>query len=373
MATLKTDRTLGELLSQLQVGDAQLVSIEPLSTARSASLEAAQQMLEANRGSFGATAGAIEMVLTAAEAMCLVRAGATAELTAEFEIILWAYLKSRARQPPCVYHYTDLEGMKSILEHRKLWATHSAFMNDSQEGVFAHERFASVLRDVAPDRAEAIAAILNDDDLIKKNGVYLTCFSAEPDLLSQWRAYAKDGFGFALGIDAARLPAATLGGGWSGPVMHEVIYPRAEDTFFSDLARFAVKEHQQASEDGASRRRLAFTLWLLRQGATRFKQPGFSEEREWRLVWLPSLPSADPAGETNEASRAPKSLLRFRSSARGFVPYLEWPVDDGDEGSLIRRIVIGPKRGAERWVLEEFLDRLGYTNVQIVCSEVSYR
>ncbi|EJG2383281.1 hypothetical protein HMPREF1144_0490 [Klebsiella sp. OBRC7] len=32
-----------------------------------------------------------------------------------------------------IYHYTDLNGLKGIIESGSLWATHFSFLNDSNE------------------------------------------------------------------------------------------------------------------------------------------------------------------------------------------------------------------------------------------------
>ena len=35
-----------------------------------------------------------------------------------------------------LYHYTDLGGLKGILEHRQIWFTHYQYLNDPSELVF---------------------------------------------------------------------------------------------------------------------------------------------------------------------------------------------------------------------------------------------
>ncbi|EFD2622350.1 hypothetical protein CK189_005805, partial [Escherichia coli] len=49
-----------------------------------------------------------------------------------------------------IYHYTDLNGLKGIIESGSLWATHFSFLNDSNElshGMNCLENALQYLRD----------------------------------------------------------------------------------------------------------------------------------------------------------------------------------------------------------------------------------
>ena len=39
-----------------------------------------------------------------------------------------------------LYHYTTLEGLTGILEHRCLWATHYRYLNDSSEALLMKDK-----------------------------------------------------------------------------------------------------------------------------------------------------------------------------------------------------------------------------------------
>jgi hypothetical protein len=47
--------------------------------------------------------------------------------------------------PDTLYHYTDASGLHGILENNSLWATHAAYLNDSQEFIYGMQMIGSEL------------------------------------------------------------------------------------------------------------------------------------------------------------------------------------------------------------------------------------
>lgn len=44
-----------------------------------------------------------------------------------------------------IYHYTDVGGLKGILESHKLWISHSYFMNDTSEILYTYHLLKGIL------------------------------------------------------------------------------------------------------------------------------------------------------------------------------------------------------------------------------------
>ena len=52
--------------------------------------------------------------------------------------------------PTLLYHYTDAQGFKGIVESYELWATHIQYLNDTQEYLYAVDVAKRVILTQAP-------------------------------------------------------------------------------------------------------------------------------------------------------------------------------------------------------------------------------
>ena len=109
---------------------------------------------------------------------------------------------SSDHQEKVVYHYCDANALLSILTNQKLWYTHAAYLNDTME----IKRGVEICQELLSDKLKSFP---NDPVLesaksylanAEKWQYYVCCFSDGRDKLSQWRAYANDGDGFAIGF-----------------------------------------------------------------------------------------------------------------------------------------------------------------------------
>lgn len=96
--------------------------------------------------------------------------------------------------PDVLYHYTSNSVLLSILGNKSLWLSSQWHLNDYAEGrVFNKlvEELAEQLEVPSPsDRLESLSSV----------GCYVNCLTQHEDMLSQWRGYAEDGKGVAIGI-----------------------------------------------------------------------------------------------------------------------------------------------------------------------------
>jgi len=107
---------------------------------------------------------------------------------------------------PIVYHYCSLEAFLAIIQSKCLRLSDINTMNDSHEMHWAYSKLAEAANSIA----EFDEIFLEEfDDVFSKLQLsslpLIACLSKDGDVLSQWRAYADDGAGVALGLDTALL------------------------------------------------------------------------------------------------------------------------------------------------------------------------
>lgn len=122
--------------------------------------------------------------------------------------------------PPILYHYTDDRGLRGIIETGKIWLTDIFALNDPAELRHGIEHAIQRIRELARTGKPELKLFADRFAEIRKGGIersahyFVACMSTRGDDLGQWRAYADDGRGFALGFqgDAFELGFATPDG-----------------------------------------------------------------------------------------------------------------------------------------------------------------
>lgn len=113
--------------------------------------------------------------------------------------------------PNLIYHYCSAETLLSILENKTLRFSDASGLNDGEEIIWAEKQFLSAIRRLRDreDVPEELPSISKkfEENFIRLWGEisgearhFLSCFSLTGDSLSQWRAYADDAQGFAIGF-----------------------------------------------------------------------------------------------------------------------------------------------------------------------------
>lgn len=266
-----------------------------------------------------------------------------------------------------IYHYTDLNGLKGIVEHNDLWLTNSRFSNDDQEMTHGLD----VVREVIAEELEASVPAGRKDYLRRvvrilnapsPEGVYICCFCQTSNLLSQWRGYGANGTGVCLEFDPSKFSFIT--GPDSPPRglvrLWSVFYDRATQ-------RNIVKQaldfgFNQQGIDAAERARRATDAILF--FIPTFKNADFAEEKEIRLIFTPNPDFA--------------SQPDFRISRGMLTPY--YSLQALAAASLPRqlpltRVLIGPSKhqtvnGESARML---FNKTNYHDVKIDYSKTPYR
>lgn len=269
-----------------------------------------------------------------------------------------------------VYHYTDLGGLHGILSKNDLWLTHARYSNDEEEVIHGYRAAQDVLAELGPlaqgepDRAAYLTAV---GDLLKKpteDGVYICCFCLKDNLLSQWRAYGANGTGVSIRLNSWDFANVTgpdspfqLQGGlmrlWKvnyEPTRQRDIVRKAIDYAFKHLPHLSVQERARRAAD-------AIEFFV-----PTFKNQGFDEEEECRLIFSPPRPCPVP--------------LSFRVARGMLVPYYSLKELTTDPGWRlpITGLRIGPtvQKGPNKESAQLLLAGAGYP-LQVELSDTPYR
>jgi hypothetical protein len=109
--------------------------------------------------------------------------------------------------PPAIYHYTDGTGLRGILQAGKLWFTDIFNLNDPTELRHGFRPAIELLQAEAETGLPEMKQFANNVIAMLQGGIeeiahfFVCCFSRSSDDLGQWRAYADNGRGFAIGFD----------------------------------------------------------------------------------------------------------------------------------------------------------------------------
>ena len=188
-----------------------------------------------------------------------------------------------------LYHYCGLDAFLSIIKNSTLWLSDIRKSNDYLECVYCRDKINEKIRGFLEDDKEALEAWdfgynINSDlsmDMIS----YVACFSENKDQLSQWRGYADNGAGIAVGF--SRESFADLKEAAPSHIsFRKVIYDEKEqEKFIERIARESIKAMEtkpvaQVAAELNQNYRLQFPV---------LKNASFEEEAEWRIIFNDSF------------------------------------------------------------------------------------
>jgi hypothetical protein len=282
-------------------------------------------------------------------------------------------LPSRVYQPAAselIYHYCDATAFLAICTGKKMRFSDAFSMNDFMEmhwGYRVWERAATVLLErVGREFLDRIDVVLHGFGL--RGLPVVSCYSKLGDVLSQWRAYADDGQGYAIGFHAQSLLQMSV-----RPL--EVLYEEDQQIF--ELQAGILALHKSAASEETPEFGLLSNL--LAADLAALKNPAFKEEQEVRLLHLldfeesnSSLRLVDAGGRTftKEVQGVPVS---FRMRQNAPVAYIDLDFSDVGETNPIKQVIVGPKNGALLSGISVFLETIGLGGVEVRRSQASYR
>ncbi len=251
--------------------------------------------------------------------------------------------------------YTSAEAAASFISNGQAWLRNSLCMNDYSEiqhGLDCliaayhkkddpRNKLKLLLNDIFPGLPKKLEDRFNEWIPYFKTDTYITCLSEHPSAedkygrLSMWRAYGGDQ-PVAVVLNTEVFTSET-------DLLHANIYPvsylsptKFNEKFFSISDR--IEKHRDLIAGRHEDEIFSIVFELFRSYAVSIKHPGFAEEREWRVVYMPTFRASEHVKmEMETINGVPQEICK--------IPLKEFP-EEGFIGAsiprLISRIIIGP-------------------------------
>lgn len=284
-----------------------------------------------------------------------------------------------------LYHYTTQQGLLGIFNSKAVWSTNTHFLNDPTEFVHALSFAKSIANYFFDnDYFEQFGAMLHRHvGKLKGEGLYVSSFSERPDLLSQWRGYCPGGSGYCLGFDRKILQQYCEARGYR---LEKCVYghddQQAEVTGIVTTAmalfpkmkvtpqqfhEMPTKEkldsmvafHEHLKGEGADQASEAISLICesLLEVAPRFKNAGFEEEAEWRII-------------VNEPDA---KAVSFRAGPSYLIPHIALDIIEANP-EVVRSLIVGPNPNQARALkaAEALFQSLDYSPNLVTASSIPF-
>lgn len=289
-----------------------------------------------------------------------------------------------------IYHYCSPNTFLQIIERKCIWLSSTNNMNDSSEGRWYLDLVEETLREYEGELGskwcEYVKGTLQSHD----RPSYIACFSTEKDLLSQWRAYADNGNGVAIGFESEKLPVIFESIKKNGQFLNDVGgVLRIEKVKYDDKKTIKDKVLKRAMFWRSPEAPLDFVypeeLDLYVRGSwfnvesetlsTIHKNPTFKEESENRIIYTPSYDRWVDSFQ-REKVEIKKELLssslggmKHRISDGFLTSYFECSFPP----EAIKKIILGPKNKFTQSDLNDFFLLKDMRHVEIERSAATYR
>lgn len=283
-----------------------------------------------------------------------------------------------------LFHYCSSATFASIISRKSIWLSSLSLSNDTMEGRLVAKTF---------DRLLAQAPVSSEEaDNIRRSFEFTEgmcdglgfCMSEKPDLLSQWRGYADDGYGFSIGFNKAYLEELrqSFKIGDSTFRLLKVLYRQEDHDAALKPTYEKIKElidagglrfpqfglinwpgELEVQKKTDEHKKSLHKLWAHSAGivfgeAHKLKSDAFAEEAEWRLVSL-------LLGEVDDEAL-------FRPVRDRLVPYREFDLKVLPTRA-ISEVYVGPKNITPVSVIVKFLRLNGFIDVAVKRSSATYR
>jgi len=106
-----------------------------------------------------------------------------------------------------IYHYTNIAGLKGIIESGSLWLSDATFLNDSEELLdgknIAEQRLEDKLRFCKDEDFKSVLELTKQglEDEKQYANIFIASFSEANESLEQWRAYGDNGKGVCISFN----------------------------------------------------------------------------------------------------------------------------------------------------------------------------
>ncbi len=274
-----------------------------------------------------------------------------------------------------LYHYCDASTFHAICTNKTIRLCDLFTMNDYLEmhwGYSIWEKAATeLLTEVGEEFLDAI------DHIIHFSGSWglllASCFSLDGDVLSQWRAYAEDGNGYAIGFKAQDLKKLSV------RALKVEYKEKKQIEEVKKVVKAIFKVEQSLPEEEKFGEGFVELCTLLSFDSASYKNPAFSEEKEIRLVHLLNFEKSNDSlkivdrGGTAFGKDYKGQEVKFLMSQNAPKTYIDLDFSNGGIVFPIKEVIIGPKNSVLSSAISTYLETLNIPNVVIRKSIASYR
>ena len=269
-------------------------------------------------------------------------------------------------------HYTSAESGMAILRSNKMLLRNSTLMNDFSEvhhgmnclgaayrGSFG-DRLKTLMKSVQEDLPDIVESNFGDQFSDVQSQTYLLSISEHGDLehgdvledtfgrLSMWRAYAnKNGIAFVFNNTPFVSESNSINA-FTSPVVYET--PSTFERYFAEIVTGLENEIELVASAGGQFLHDSL-ISAFRFAVQSTKHPSFREEREWRVIYSPTLLLKDGLIDENKIEKIPTEVMILNGIPQRVyaIPFQNYP-EDGFVGAtipeLIDRVLIGPSQDA---------------------------
>lgn len=309
-----------------------------------------------------------------------------------------------------LYHYCSLETLIAIISNKCLRLSDLSKSNDYMERKWIMNIIEEALDKSFKD--EGIIINLREEywyseginnhisyllDLLSYDvtrSSYITCFSRNGDLLSQWRAYGDDGRGVAIGFNAKLL--YKVYSRKNNVYIEDVLYDKEEqieeiriavdnaviymkslfksnsDRVIDDFNNYFIEEFDTFCEVFCDE--LAILSCYM-------KNPAFKEEDEVRIFYAPIIHDDDPVFiqeqfcKTSRFSNYVLKPINFLARKDQIIGYCDLSFEKLIQRGIISEIIIGPSSRVNVHDIYFLLTKFGFSSndIEIKESQASYR
>ncbi len=276
-----------------------------------------------------------------------------------------------------LYHYTTAKGLKGIINDGEIWASHYKFTNDPSEIQYSYKLIVEILELYIKKENDTRIKSFFENYLnlqrniieIEKNyssyNIFLASFSEKKDLLSQWRGYGDNAFGYCIGIDLYKTCRKSAGlssfqvKNLSKVNLIKIIYNENKQmkiilNYLDQLKEF-VKGKKDLKENSGLLYGIYLTIFPLI--ACLLKDPHFEEEEEWRLIYAPLV------FIKNDKLKKDELTINYRTNNKVIIPYVKMNITNENSNLIpVNEIIFGPRSDETkaRTGLEILLEDKGY-------------
>lgn len=304
-------------------------------------------------------------------------------------------------RPKTVYHYCSLDTFFTIFSNSTIRLSNISKSNDSEEITYLLPKMRKFCTDLFnfynnrfPDEYKLQDEFVNNvfDSKFNETSLnfYVMCFSENPDLLSQWRGYANDACGVSIGFSTDSfypLARSTRSSYNFSQVRYSLddLYDQIEK-YTEDVIKYSFTGDYK-NDSLILMNMVDTTLSTILYNSILYKNPNFSEESEWRLVYNPfgnirrimdKISYYDRMSEmfikSTEKGGFVRNPMTFHISKDKIVSHIDLSFETIKK-TFVKEIIIGSKANINDLDLELFLLSNGFNPMKIYIhkSKIPYR